>query len=330
MLFAFLGAMLLAAVLTVALPLYRQERRLSTSSTSAIVIVLLISIAVYSRIGTPDADSEQPGDVPGIEEMVAALDARLRQSPDDLAGWKMLGRSYLQLGNTPAAIAAYQRASEMEGGENGQTLADLGEAMLISEDPSLAAESAELFERAVEIAPDNQKVLFYAGMIAVQRGDKELGAARWEKLLASAPPENIRQLLVQRIAELRGDAPAPAAALPAGEAVVTVGVSLGDLAAAAVQPGATVFVIARDPAQPSPPIVAVRRKASELPADVTIGDSDAMTPGRVPSGFAQLEIVARVSISGQPMAQAGDWFGQRTVSIGNSAEISIVIDQRVP
>jgi cytochrome c-type biogenesis protein CcmH len=97
-----------------------------------------------------------------------------------------------------------------------------------------------------------------------------------------------------------------------------------------VAPDATVFVIVRDPARPSPPIAAVRRKASELPAEVVIGDADAMIPGRVPSGFAQLEIVARVSLSGEPIAQSGDWFGQQTVSTGKSAEVTIVIDRQVP
>jgi cytochrome c-type biogenesis protein CcmH len=91
-----------------------------------------------------------------------------------------------------------------------------------------------------------------------------------------------------------------------------------------------VFIIARDPAQPSPPIVAVRRRTDELPAYVAISDSDAMIQGRIPSGFAQLEIVARVSMSGQPVAQSGDWFGQQTISTVEANEISVIIDEQVP
>jgi cytochrome c-type biogenesis protein CcmH len=238
--------------------------------------------------------------------------------------------SFSQQSSFAQAVSAYERAIEIEGGRNGQTLADLGEAMLISEDPALIAQSSQLFEGAVKIAPDNQKVLFYAGMTALQRGENELAATRWERLLASSPPENIKEILRQQIAALRGEAPPAVESPPANDAVVTVSVSLGESATDAVPAAATVFIIARDPAQPSPPIAAVRRQVSELPADIAIGDSDAMIPGRVPSGFAQLEIVARVSMSGQPIAQSGDWFGQHVISIQESREVAVTIDQQVP
>ena len=328
MLYALLGMMLLAAVLVVALPLYKKEQRLSASSTSAIVSILLISVFVYRQIGTPEADTTQPGGLPGIAEMVDSLAQRLQQDPNDLPGWKMLGRSYFQMQNFPAAISAYERAVELERGQNGQTLADLGEVILVSDGRTLNGRAGELFENALAIAPNNQKALFYAGMAAVERGNRELGAQRWETLLAGSPPENIQEILRQQIAELRGEA--PGVATSAGSAVVTVRVSLGESALSAVQADSTVFIIARDPSQPRPPIAAVRRKADELPAYVEIGDSDAMIPGRVPSGFAQLEIVARVSMSGQPIAQSGDWFGQQIISTAESNEVAISINEQVP
>lgn len=328
MLYALLGVMLLAAVLVIALPLYRQEKRISNQSTLAASFVLLLSVFIYYQIGTPNADSPAPGGMPSVEEMVASLANRLQENPDDLQGWKMLGRSYVQMQNFPGAIAAFERAVEMENAQNSQTLADLGEVLLLNERQTLTGRAGELFENALAISPNNQKALFYSGMAAVERGDRELGAQRWETLLASSPPENIQQILRQQIAELRGEA-ALAPESVASE-VVTVRVSLGDSAVSAVQADSTVFIIARDPAQPSPPIAAVRRQAGELPAYVPIGDSDAMIPGRVPSGFDRLEIIARVSTSGQPIAQPGDWFGQQIISTAETSEISIIIDQQVP
>ena len=328
MLYALMGVMLVAAVLVIALPLYRQEKRISNQSTLAVSLVLLLSVFLYYQIGTPDADTPPPGAMPSVEEMVTSLAQRLNENPDDLQGWKMLGRSYVQMRNFPGAIAAYERAVEMERGQNGQTLSDLGEVLLLNDGQTLNGRAGELFENALAISPDNQKALFYAGMAAVERGDRELGAQRWETLLASSPPENIQQILRQQIAELRGEA--PPVPEPVASEVVTVRVSLGESAVSEIQANSTVFIIARDPAQPSPPIAAVRRQAGELPAYVPIGDSDAMIPGRVPSGFAQLEIIARVSMSGQPIAQTGDWFGQQTISTAESSEISIIIDQQVP
>jgi cytochrome c-type biogenesis protein CcmH len=110
---------------------------------------------------------------------------------------------------------------------------------------------------------------------------------------------------------------------------VSAAIELGAAAENAVDPNATVFVIARDPAQPRPPIAAVRRRVSELPAVVALSDSDAMIPGRLLSGFSELEIVARVSMSGQPVAQAGDWYGETVMRPSETSEISIVIDREV-
>lgn len=331
MLWLVFGIMLLAAASIVLWPLYRKDYRLPGGYLVAMILVIASASVLYVRIGSPGAQSSS-GELPGVDEMVQSLADRLAENPDDLAGWKMLGRSYLQLRRFPEAVQAFERAVEMESARDGQTLADLGEAILMNDGNSLGGRAGQLFESAIAVSPNNQKALFYAGMAAIDRGDPGLAADRWETLLATSPPAEIQDILRQRIAELRGEPPpappAPAAATGAGP-VVAVNVQLGETAAASVRPDATVFVIARDPAQPSPPIAAVRRKVSELPVIVPLSDSDAMIPGRVPSAFPQLEIVARVSVSGQPVAQPGDWFGSEVIATAENRESSIVIDQQV-
>ena len=330
------GVMLAAAVLFVAIPLYRSEKRLTGNSIAAMVVVAAIAGALYAQIGSPGAPSgrgsAQDGEMPGIEEMVASLAERLKQNPEDIAGWKMLGRSYLQLQNFPGAIAAFEKAVEMESSQNGDSLADLGEAVLMNDSRTLLGRAGQLFESALAITPNNPKALFYSGMAAAQRGNNELAADRWEALLATSPPPNVQEILRARIAELRGEAPAPVAPVPAAASgpVLTVEVSLGAGAAAANLADTTVFIIARDPNQPSPPIAAVRRRLSELPAAVPISDGDAMIPGRIPSAFPALEIVARVSLAGQPVAQPGDWFGEQVIDTASTENVQIVIDQQVP
>jgi len=331
------GVMLAAAVLFVAVPLYRRERRLTATLVASIMLVAGLTATLYSHIGSPTAPSgrgaAESADMPDVEEMVASLARRLQEEPDDLAGWKMLGRSYFQLQNYAGAAAAYERAVDLESAQNGQTLADLGEAVLMEDNRSLLGRAGELFESALAIAPGNPKALFYSGMAALQRGNNALAADRWEALLSTSPPENIRSILEARVAELRGE-PAPAALPQApatdGDPVIRAEVSLGPAASGANLPDATVFIFARDPAQPAPPVAAVRRRVSELPATVTISDADAMIAGRVPSGFERLEIVARVSLSGQPTAQPGDWFGQQVVDTAAGDIVKIVIDRQAP
>lgn len=327
MFWVIIGVMLAAAMLVVMLPLYRAEKKFSASSIISIVAIAAISGTLYSMIGTPNPEAVSSG-IPDINEMVNSLAERLEENPDDLPGWKMLGRSYMQMQNYPGAIAAYERAVEMESSENGQTLADFGEAILMNDSRELLGRAGQLFDSALAITPNNPKALFYSGMAAAQRGDNLLATDRWEALLATSPPPNVAEILRQRISELRGGAPQPAPA--SSGTVVNVSVALGNDALAAELPDSTVFVIARDPNQPSPPVAALRRRLSELPAVIEISDSDAMIPGRVPSAFTSLEIVARVSLTGEPIAQPGDWFGQQVTEPASGEPVDLLINQQVP
>jgi cytochrome c-type biogenesis protein CcmH len=325
-----LALMLAAAAALIVTPLYRHDKRMSVSIVSVLVVLAGISPALYFQIGSPKAESSL-GVIPNVDEMVSSLAARLEERPDDLAGWKMLGRSYLELRRLPESIAAYEKAVELESGNNGQTLADLGEAILLNDESSITGRAGQLFETALSLTPANPKALFYGGLTAINRGEPELGADRWEALLATSPPDNVQDILRQRIAILRGETPASETAdAETGNTVITVNVELSTAASAAVRGDETVFVIARDPAQPSPPIAAVRRRASEIPSAVTLSDADAMIPGRVPSAFAELEIIARISASGQPIAQSGDWFGRQKVTQNLQEEVRVIIDQQVP
>ena len=259
--------------------------------------------------------------------MVAGLDQRLRDNPDDLSGWKMLGRTNFQLRDYAKAIQAYERAVQLESASNGQTLADLGEAIWMQDPSTLTGRAGDLFENAIATSPNNSKALFYSGLVAVERGERFLAADRWETLLALSPPEGIQEILQQRITQWRGEE-MPVQEAPAAP-IISAAIELAPAAEKAVDPNAIVFIIARDPAQPSPPIAALRRRVAELPAVVALSDSDAMMPGRLLSGFSELEIVARVSMSGQPVAQPGDWYGEKIVRPAESGEVSIVIDREV-
>ena len=326
MIWLILGIMLLVAATVVVWPLFRYQKKLSLQSFSAILFVIALSAGMYSYIGTPGGKSAG-SDIANVEEMVTGLDQRLRENPDDLAGWKMLGRSYIQLSNYAKSVEAFERAVQLESGMNGQTLVDLGEAVWMQDQSTLTGRAGELFENAIAISPNNPKALFYSGLVAIERGERFLAAERWEALLALSPPEGIQEILRQRVAELRGEE-VPVQTVSDGP-IVSASIELAPAAENAVDPNATVFIIARDPAQPRPPIAAVRRRVAELPAVVALSDSDAMIPGRLLSGFSELEIVARVSMSGQPIAQTGDWYGERIVRPSETGEISIVIDQEV-
>ncbi|MEO1244278.1 MAG: tetratricopeptide repeat protein [Pseudomonadota bacterium] len=321
------AAMAAVAVVFVVLPLVREARVLSGV---LIVATCLLSAGVYWQVGSPGTPSGG-GQVPDVAAMVAGLAERLEERPDDVQGWKMLGRSYMQLGNYGGAIEAFSKAVELESGQDAQALVSLGEAHLSNNDQQMTPREIALFENAITVDPELPAAQFWSGIGAATRGDLELAASRWEKLLNSEPAPNpeVTQLLTQKIAEWRGVTPAPAMSAAAGSDQINLNVELSDEAKTELPDEASVFVIARDPRQPVPPIAVQRRMLSELPASLTLSDRDAMIPGRNLSAFAEVEIVARVSLSGQPVQQSGDWFGSVSASIGSGDVLDVVIDEKV-
>ena len=157
---------------------------------------------------------------------------------------------------------------------------------------------------------------------------------------------------MQRIAEWRGEEPpssvpeaaatppatqaaatqAPATSVPepaAPDTIVSVRVAMSDTAAQSLPADGLVFIIARDPGQPAPPIAVTRQSLSQLPAVIQLSDSSSMVEGRALSGFAEFELEARVSLSGQPGKQPGDWFGTVLVRPAENKSVSLSIDTQV-
>jgi cytochrome c-type biogenesis protein CcmH len=321
-------ALLLAALIFLVWPLYRRSGGLTPLLAGIIVVVVSMSAVMYHFIGQPGVPSGA-GTAPDGDDMVGALERRLQSEPDDLSGWKMLGRSYQALQRFDESIAAFEKAIALENSQNAQTLTALAVVMIEAQGGAISPRATGLLENTLALEPNNPNALFYSGFAAAQRGDTSLAADRWEVLLGLNPPAEIQGLLQQKINEWRG---LPAAPVPTPEVMSTtvdVSLSLSAAAAADLPADATLFLIARDPGQPSPPIAVARRRLSELPATVSLSDRDAMVPGRNLSAFAEFEIVARVSRSGQPVAQPGDWYGAVIHRTADSPAIELQIDTRV-
>jgi len=336
-----LAVMSLVAIGFAVWPLYKNGKGFSPLVGVAIVLVVALSAGLYNFQGSP-AQPSGSGSLPEMDDVVAALAARLTANPDDLNGWKMLGRSYMTVGNYAGAVQAFEKAVELESAEDAQSLVSLGEALLAESGAGIAGRIASLFENALAIDPNNPQALFYGGIGAFNRNDTELAADRWEQLMSLNPPAEIQGILQQRIAEWRGEempavaesAPEPAqeVAAPVAQpgAVISARVSLTAAAAESLPDEASIFIIARDPAQPAPPIAVVRRRLSELPITIGLGDSESMMAGRSLSSFAEFELLARVSTSGQPNAQSGDWYGSQIVKPAENNAIELPINQQVP
>lgn len=92
----------------------------------------------------------------------------------------------------------------------------------------------------------------------------------------------------------------------------------------------TVFIFARASQGPPMPLALVRVQVKDLPKEFTLEDGQAMMPGMELSRFDTVDIVARVSKSGNAMPQPGDVEGS-VKAVGNSSQdVEVVIDRVLP
>jgi len=110
------------------------------------------------------------------------------------------------------------------------------------------------------------------------------------------------------------------------DGVIDLEISLDPSLAERVSNGTPVFIIARNPAG-GPPLAVIRATASELPMAVGLGDANAMMEGVTISDQAELELIARVSLSGSPAQRPGDLYGAVNYTRGSSGPTQIRIDR---
>ena len=67
------------------------------------------------------------------------------------------------------------------------------------------------------------------------------------------------------------------------------------------------FVFVRAVDKPGPPLAVVRKTVGQLPFEIALNDSHAMIPSKTISGAKSVVAGARISLSGDPERQPGDY-----------------------
>ena len=106
-------------------------------------------------------------------------------------------------------------------------------------------------------------------------------------------------------------------------------VSLSPALRAQVSPEDTVFIFAKAAVNGRMPLAAERKQVKDLPYTFSLDDSKAMSPAALLSGAGQIIVSARVSKSGNPMAQPGDLSGQSVPVALGAKDIRIDIKDTV-
>lgn len=307
--FIAIAALLCLIVLATLLrPLWRDARGVALGIG---VITLLSTALLYRLIGTPQALDPASRQAPQtLEEAVAQLKAALARDPQQAQGWALLGQAYLRMEDAANARDAFAKAAKLAP-ENADFLTEAAQSRAMANPSrSFDTEALALLEAALKVDPNHQRARWFLGVAQRQAGKSAEAAATWAPLLAQVSTDTAASLR-REINAARADAGlsplAEAAAQPAATTLLTVEVALDPALAERVrlQPNATVYVIARQPGSPMP-VAAQKHAVSELPFSAALSDADSPMPTLKLSQLQEVELVARLSASGEASRQDGD------------------------
>ncbi|MFE0499569.1 tetratricopeptide repeat protein [Lysobacter soli] len=331
----FVIAGLVLAVLTLAYvlrPLWRTRR---VAGIAVIAGLTLATAMTYFAIGTPAALDPAQREMPRtLEDAIVKLEGELQRDPNQVEGWRLLARAYIAQGNAAKASDALARAVKLAP-DDPDLLAEGAEMRaLAAPERRFDAEGVAMLRHAIELQPMHQRARWFLGIAQRQASQPAEAARTWEPLLSvvdAAAAAPLRAQIDAARAEA-GLSPLPAATAASqspAQGGLKVKVSIAPELAAKIPPNATLFVIARQAGGPPMPVAVEKLPAAGFPREVVLDDSDSPMPTMKLSQLEAVDVLARISASGDAMPKSGDLEAKAKPS-KTSGAIDLVIDSVRP
>ncbi|VAX30959.1 hypothetical protein MNBD_NITROSPIRAE01-28 [hydrothermal vent metagenome] len=167
-----------------------------------------------------DSVSVSPGPAGGMvgdpqinpEEMVARLEGKLKENPNDLQGQMMIGRSYMAMGRWDDAERAWTKVLELDP-RNYTAHYRLGEIMLSNPKTGTREEAEEAlghFDKALVSVPQDASILWARGIVLVQLGRTFEADEAWTEAYQYIPRNTeSSEMVKQSLQDLRAGKMSP-------------------------------------------------------------------------------------------------------------------------
>ncbi|MGE0851163.1 MAG: c-type cytochrome biogenesis protein CcmI [Hyphomicrobiaceae bacterium] len=169
--------------------------RLSPVLLAVAVLFPVLTLGLYLSYGSPGVPShpiagrgEASLEQARIGELIAKVETRLREHPEDAAGWDVIAPVYLKLGRFQEAAAAYANAARLDG-ETPRRLAGFAEASVLAADGIVTEQARLAYEKIARLEPARPEPRFWLALAKEQDGRLADALADYKALLADAPAD---------------------------------------------------------------------------------------------------------------------------------------------
>ena len=318
----------------------RRRRRRPRAAAARCVAALAVrdsrwsALGVYlagrqSRRARRRSPSTTPSRAQQLEAMVERLAARLNENPDDVEGWKLLGRSYGALGRFPEAADAYAKAAA-RAPRDAQLLADFADVLAMAHGQRLQGEPEKLVAaraRARSEEPQGARARRHRGVRAqgLRRGACATGSACCRSVAADS--EDARSIRGEHRGGAARIAEARAAAARGAEGH---GVAFARSSRRRRRPDDTVFIFARAARGAADAARGAAREGARAAARVRARRLDGDGAGHEAVGLsARGGRRARLASRAAPTPQPGDLQGASAPVANDASGVTVVIDSVV-
>ena len=212
----------------------------------AVATVLpLLALGLYLVYGSPRLPDQplalrlqDPSNAQNLEVLVARVEARLREHPEEGEGWDVVAPVYMGWQRYQDAADAYGQAIRLRG-PSAKRLSGQGQALVLANNGVVSDEARTALERAVALDQSLTEPRILIAIAKEQDGQFAAAIEDWRAILANRQGDAPwRQMVEQRIASDEAhlaSKPVPGAEAPGGgvpDLPVARGPSAGDVAAA--------------------------------------------------------------------------------------------------
>jgi cytochrome c-type biogenesis protein CcmH len=167
----------------------------------------LLALGLYLAYGSPRLPDQplavrlqDPASDQNIEALVARVEARLREHPEEGEGWDVIAPVYMGWRRYPDAAEAYAQAVRLLG-ESAKRLSGQGQALVLANNGVVTEDARHALERAVELDASLIEPRILLAIAKEQDGQFQAAIEDWRALLGKASSDAPwREMVEKRIA----------------------------------------------------------------------------------------------------------------------------------
>ncbi|MBM9615834.1 tetratricopeptide repeat protein [Desulfobulbus rhabdoformis] len=165
---------------------YVKKQTLYLAMLGALIVGFVGGVA-YSVYFTPAASTaqlSQQQQQQQMAELITQLEQASKDHPEEVATWVQLGHAYFDSGQAGKAIAAYNKALELQPGDL-NVMTDLG---VMYHQNKQHKKAIELFDQVLALDPKHEQSRFNKGVVLLTGlNDRKAALTEWKTLVKYHP-----------------------------------------------------------------------------------------------------------------------------------------------